>query len=53
MKAKGYTAVYISLLRMKRGGAWVVQSVGHAASAQVTISWFMSSSLALGSVLTA
>ena len=35
------------------GGAWVAQSVKHPTSAQVTISQFVSSSLALGSVLTA
>ena len=34
-------------------GAWVAQSVEHLTSAQVVISWFMGSSLALGSVLTA
>ena len=34
-------------------GAWVAQSVGHLASAQVTISQSVSSSPALGSVLTA
>ena len=35
------------------GGAWVAQSVKHPTSAQVMISWFVSSSPALGSVLTA
>ena len=34
-------------------GAWVTQSVNHLTSAQVTSSWFMSSSPTLGSVLTA
>ena len=34
-------------------GTWVAQSVEHLTSAQVTISYFMSSSPTLGSVLTA
>ena len=34
-------------------GAWVAQSVEHPTLAQVMISWFMSSSPASGSVLTA
>ena len=34
-------------------GAWLVQSVKCLTSAQVMISWFVSSSPALGSVLTA
>ena len=34
-------------------GAWVAQSVERPTSAQVMISWFMSSSHASGSVLTA
>ena len=33
-------------------GAWVAQSVKHPTSAQVTISWFVGSSPASGSVLT-
>ena len=37
----------------KRRGAWVAQSVKHLTSAQVMISWSMSSSPASGSVLTA
>ena len=35
------------------GDAWVAQSVKHLTSAQVVISWFVSSSPASGSVLTA
>ena len=35
------------------GGTWVAQLVERLTSAQVMISWFMSSSPALGSVLTA
>ena len=35
------------------GGAWVAQSVERLTSAQVTISWSVSSSPASGSVLTA
>ena len=35
------------------GGAWVAQSVERPTSAQVMISWFMGSSPASGSVLTA
>ena len=38
---------------MEAPGAWVAQSVEHPTSAQVMISWFMSLSQALGSVLTA
>ena len=34
-------------------GDWVAQSVKHPTSAQVTISWFVGSSPASGSVLTA
>ena len=34
-------------------GAWVAQSVKHPTSAQVMISWFMSSKPVLDSVLTA
>ena len=34
-------------------GTWVAQSVKHLTSAQVMISWFMNSSHALGSGLTA
>ena len=34
-------------------GAWVAQSVGHPTSAQVMVSWFVSSSPVLGSVLRA
>ena len=34
-------------------GAWVAQSFGHPTSAQIMISWFVSSSPTLGSVLTA
>ena len=39
-------------IELKRG-AWVAQSVKHLTSAQVMISQFVSSSSALGSVLTA
>ena len=39
--------------RARRRSAWVAQSVKHLTSAQVMILWFMSSSPALGSVLTA
>ena len=35
------------------GGAWVAQLVEHMTSPQVMISWFVSSSPVLGSVLTA
>ena len=35
------------------GGTWVAQSVEHPTSAQVMISWFVSSSPTSGSVLTA
>ena len=38
---------------MRLWGAWVAQSVGRPTSAQVMISWSMSSSPALGSGLTA
>ena len=44
----------LQAFKTKEGqGAWVAQSVGHPTSAQVMISWFMSSSPLLGSVLTA
>ena len=39
--------------KRKLRGAWVAQSVKHPTSAQVMILWFMSSSPASGSVLTA
>ena len=39
--------------RRNHRGAWVAQSVKHLALAQIMISWFMSSSSMLGSVLTA
>ena len=45
-----------NLLSFKLGstrGAWLAQSVKHPTSTQVTISWFMSLSPALGSVLIA
>ena len=35
------------------GGTWIAQSVACLTSTQIMISWFMSSSPALGSVLTA
>ena len=38
---------------MEHGGAWVARSVERPASAQVMISWFVSSSPASGAVLTA
>ena len=41
------------LVKVTELGAWVVQSVKHLASAQVMIPWFIGSSLAWGSVLTA
>ena len=37
----------------RKRGAWVAQSVKHPALAQVMVSWFVSSSPMLGSVLTA
>ena len=40
-------------LKVEEGGAWVAQSVKRPTSAQVTISLFVGSSPALGSVLTA
>ena len=39
--------------RNKKGGTWVAQLVKHLTLAQVMISWFVGSSPALGSVLTA
>ena len=39
--------------RDKIWGAWVAQAVKHPTSAQVMVSWFMSSSPASGSMLTA
>ena len=41
------------LFKSEFRGAWVVQSVKHPTSAQVTFSWYGSSSPASGSVLTA
>ena len=41
------------LQKIRNRGAWVAQSVKHPTSAQVMISRFVSSSPALGSVLTA
>ena len=43
---------HIVLKRLTRG-AWVAQSVELPTSAQVMISWFVSSSPTMGSVLTA
>ena len=49
--------MYLHISPKKRirafGGAWVAQSFEHLTSAQVMISLFVSSSPALGSVLTA
>ena len=44
---------FIPFLKIQYRGAWVAQLVGHPTLAQVTISWFVSSSLASGSVLRA
>ena len=41
------------LLKIPNTGAWVAQSVEHPTSAQVMISWLVSLSPTLGSVLTA
>ena len=46
-------AFSICLFVFESGGAWVAQSVGHPTLAQVTISRFVGSSPASGSVLAA
>ena len=46
----------MTIMSINRGllrGTWVVQSAGRSTSAQVMISWFVGSSPASGSVLTA
>ena len=50
--SNGYS-VPVVLLKKKSRDTWVAQSVKHLTSAQVVISWFVSSSPMLGSVLTA
>ena len=45
--------VHIHLKKKRERGAWVAQSGKHLTLAQVKISWFVSSSPASGSVLTA
>ena len=45
--------VFLPIKSQQNWGAWVAQSVKRPTSAQVMISWFMSLSPALGSVLTA
>ena len=45
--------IFTALMNRKNQGAWVAQSVEHPTSAQVTISRFVGSGPASGSVLTA
>ena len=42
-----------AIIQLIKKGAWVAQLVEHLTSAQVMISWFVGSSPASGSVLTA
>ena len=44
---------FVNIRRRQMRGAWAAKLVKHLTSAQFVISWFMSSSPTLGSVLTA